>query len=212
MSCSQQTHEKTPRTKDGSCGRSPQTGSGTELLSDLMSQWEEHNRSNLRDLLNGYRTSSFPDAMKAASHGEFPPNGEKAGKRHPHQRRLSGKAVEQWEKQLNKAQTQIQTFRGQPFECLFDFLDEQARTISGIGPLMVYDTALRIGANIGCLPKDCVYLHAHARIPTVQSTVQCKNISELPKELKALGAWKAYEIEDFLCIYHDAIKKMMSRT
>ena len=175
-----------------------------------MSQWEEHNRSNLRDLLDGYRTSSFPDALKAASHGEFPPNGEKAGKRHPHQWRLSGDAVKQWSKQLNKAQAQILAFRGQPFEGLFGFLAAQAHTISGIGPLMVYDTALRIGANVGCLPKDWVYLHAHATIPSVHDFRIRK--SELPEPLKALEAWKAYEIEDFLCIYHDSIKKMMPRS
>ena len=168
-----------------------------------MSQWEEHNRSNLRDLLNGYRTSSFPDAMKAASHGEFPPNGEKAGKRHPHQRRLADKALNQWAKTLGRTQAIIQAFRGQAFEGLFDFIDERARTISGIGPLMVYDTALRIGANIECLPKDWVYLHAHARIPDVYDFRIEK--SKLSKELEK---WEAYEIEDFLCIYQKQIKKL----
>ena len=208
MSCAPKTQAK--KQKNGGCGGRPQTDSRPKPLSELMSEWKKKYRSRLYELLNGYRTSSFPDALKAASRGEYPPNGKKAGKRHPHQWRLSGEAVKQWSKQLNKAQARIQAFRGQPFECLFGFLDKQAHTISGIGPLMVYDTALRIGANIKCLPKDWVYLHAHARIPDVQSTVHCKKISELPKELKALGAWKAYEIEDFLCIYHDSIKKIVS--
>ena len=210
MSCSQQTCTKTPRPKNGGCCRPPQTGSGTESLSDLMSQWEEHNRSNLRDLLDGYRTSSFPDALKAASHGEFPPNGKKAGKRHPHQRRLAGEALNQWAKTLGRAQAQIQAFRGQAFEGLFDFIDERARTISGIGPLMVYDTALRIGANIGCLPKDWIYLHAHATIPSVHDYHIEK--AKLHEALKALEKWEAYEIEDFLCIYHEQVKELMSRS
>ena len=78
---------------------------------------------------------------------------------------------------------------------------------------MVYDTALRIGANIGCLPKDLVYLHAHARIPDVRSGVPHIGKTELSKDrkaLKALKLWEAYEIEDFLCIYHEQIKKLMS--
>lgn len=208
MSCCQQTRAQQTR-KNGGCGGRSQTGSGTESLFDLMSQWEEHNRSNLRDLLDGYRISSFPDALKAASRGEWHPNGEKAGKRHPHQRRLAGEALNQWAKTLGRAQAQIQAFRGQAFEGLFDFIDERARTISGIGPLMVYDTALRIGANIGCLPKDWIYLHAHARIPDVRSDVHRIRKSELPEAFKALEKWEAYEIEDFLCVYHDQIEKLM---
>ena len=210
MSCYQQTRAKTPTTKNGGCGRPPQTGSGTESISGLMSQWEKRNRPGFHEYLDGYRTSAFPDALKAASHGEFPPNSEKAGKRHPHQWRISKEAMKQWSGKLDKAQARIRAFRGQSFEGLFDFLDEQARTISGIGALMVYDTALRIGANIGCLPKDCVYLHAHATIPFVHKFRIEK--AELREPLKALGAWEAYEIEDFLCIYHDPIKKMMSRS
>ncbi len=173
-----------------------------------MSEWKSEYRSRLYELLDGYRTSAFPDALKAASHGEYPPNGEKAGKRHPHQYRISDKAMKQWAAKLGKAQTKIQSFRGRAFEDLFGFLDKQARSISGIGPLMVYDTALRIGANIGCLPKDQVYLHAHARIPGVDDNPIRK--SRLPESLKALGTWKAYEIEDILCVYHEDVKKLMT--
>ena len=175
-----------------------------------MSEWKKEYRSRLYELLDGYRTSAYPDALKAASRGEYPPNGEKAGRRHSHQWRIPKTAVKQWSKQLIKAQARIRSFCGQPFEGLSDYLTAQAHTISGIGPLMVYDTALRIGAHIGCLPKDQVYLHAHARIPSVHDFRIRK--SELPEPLKALEAWKAYEIEDFLCIYHDSIKKMMPRS
>ena len=208
MSCSKQTPGKTQKSKNGCCGKSPQTGSGTKSLPELMSEWKKECRSRLYELLDGYRTSSFPDALKAASHGENAPNGEKAGKRHPHQYRILNKAMKQWEAKLGKAQTKIQSFRGRAFEDLFDFLDKQAHTVSGIGPLMVYDTALRIGANIRCLPKDCIYLHAHATIPTIHDFRITR--TQLPKELKALGSLKAYEIEDFLCIYHEQVKKLMS--
>lgn len=212
MSCYQQTRSQQTRKMNDGCGSRPQTGSGTESLSGIMSQWEKRNRRDFHEYLNGYRTSSFPDALKAASHGEWHPNGEKAGRRHPHQRRIPKVAVKQWSKQLSKAQARIRSFRDKPFEDLFDFLDKQARSISSIGPLMVYDAALRIGANIGCLPKDWVYLHAGARIPGVRSGVRRIRKSELPEPLKTLGAWKAYEIEDFLCVYHDPIKKLMPRS
>lgn len=175
-----------------------------------MSEWKKEYRSRLYELLDGYRTSAFPDALKAASHGECPPTGKDAGKRHFHQRRIPKTAIKQWASKLDKAQAQIQAFRGLSFEDLFDFLDKLASKISGIGPLMVYDTALRIGANIGCLPKDWIYLHAHATIPKIHDFRITR--SKLPKELKALEAWEAYEIEDFLCVYHDPIKKLMPRS
>lgn len=212
MSCSKRTPRQTQKSTNGCCGKSLQTGSGTKSLSKLMSEWKKEYRSRLYELLDGYRTSSFPDALKAASHGEYPPNGEKAGKRHPHQYRISDKAMKQWAAKLGKAQTKIQSFRGRAFEDLFEFLDKQAHTVSGIGPLMVYDTALRIGANIGSLPKEYVYLHAGARIPTLQPSIHCIEKSKLPQEFKILRTWKAYEIEAFLCDYHDRIEKLMSRS
>lgn len=212
MSCNQQTHKKTPGATNGGCGGPPQIGSRTKSLSGLMSQWEKENRPDLYEILDGYRSAKFPDALKAASRGEYPPNGEKAGTRHPHQWRIPKAAVKHWVGKLSKAQVRIQTFRGHPFESLFDFLDKQARSVFGIGPLMVYDTALRIGANIGSLPRDWVYLHAHARIPGVRFGVSRIRKTELPEDLKALGTLKAYEIEAFLCVYHEPIEKLRSRS
>lgn len=212
MACYQQTQAKSSKKKNGGCGKPVLTTPGNQSLSGLMSQWEKENRPGLRNLLDGFRTSSFPDALKAASHGEWPPNSEKAGKRHPHQWRISDKAMKQWAAKLGKAQAKIRSFQGRAFEELFDFFDEQARTVSGIGPLMVYDTALRIGANIGCLPKDWIYLHAHARIPSVRAAVPRIEKAKLHETLKALEKWEAYEIEDFLCIYQRQIKELMPRS
>ncbi len=211
MSCNQQTRKITPGAKNGGCGKPVLTDPGNQSLPELMSQWETENRPGFHEYLDGYRSSSFPEALKAASRGECPPNGKDVGKRHFHQRRIPKTAIKQWASKLDKAQAQIQSFLGLSFEDLFDFLDERARTIDGIGPLMVYDTALRIGANIGCLPKDWVYLHAHARISGVRSDVQRIRKSEFPKTLKALEAWEAYEIEDFLCVYQKQIKELMPR-
>ena len=212
MNCYQQSQANTSRTKNIGCGRPFSTGSGNESLLELMSQWVNGRRAGFHKFLDGYRSAKFLDTLDAASHGEWPPNSEKAGKRHDHQRRISGEAIKQWADSLGKAQARIQAFHGCSFEKLFDFLDVQARAISGIGPLMVYDTALRIGANIGCLPKDFVYLHAHARIPSLRSDVYRIKKSELPREFKVLGTWEAYEIEDFLCVYQEQILRLTSRS
>lgn len=212
MACYQQTQAKSSKRKNGGCGKPVLTTPGNQSLSGLMSQWEKKNRPGFHEYLDGYRSSSFPEALKAASRGECPPNGKDVGKRHFHQRRIPKTAIKQWASKLDKAQAQIQSFLGLSFEDLFDFLDERARTIDGIGPLMVYDTALRIGANIECLPKGWVYLHAHARIPGVRSKVHRIPKSELPEEFKALEVWEAYEIEDFLCVCQKQIKELKSRS
>ena len=189
MACYQQTQAISSKKKNGGCGHPVLTAPGNQSLSGLMSQWEKENRPGFHEYLDGYRSAKFSDTLKAASHCEWPPNSEKAGKRHPHQYRISDKAMKQWAAKLGKAQAKILSFRGRAFEELFAFFDEQARSVSGIGPLMVYDTALRIGANIGSLPKDCIYLHAHATIPTIHDFRITR--SQLPKELKALGTLKA---------------------
>ncbi|MBQ6008745.1 MAG: hypothetical protein IJL17_09400 [Kiritimatiellae bacterium] len=212
MACYQQTQAKSSKNKNGGCGKLVPTGSGNKSLSGIMSEWKKQNRPGFHEYLDGYRSPTFPDILKAASHGEWPPNSEKAGKRHPHQWRISDKAMKQWAAKLGKAQAKIRSFQGRAFEELFDFFDEQARTVSGIGPLMVYDTALRIGANIGCFPKDWVYLHAHARIPGVRSDVPRIRKTELPEPFNELEMWEAYEIEDFLCVCQKQIKELKSRS
>jgi len=70
-----------------------------------------------------------------------------------------------------------------------------------IGPLTVYDTALRIGARLGLSPQK-VYLHAGTRhgaaVLGFGPDRPSISLSELPKPLDELNAEEA---EDVLCIY-----------
>ena len=96
------------------------------------------------------------------------------------------------------------------FKALHDLLNETIGQITGIGPLMVYDTALRLGFTLGLEPED-VYLHAGTKVGAtaigidVDRTVVSKE--ELPKAFHIL---KASEIEDCLCIYKDALRTITS--
>ncbi|MFO0639919.1 MAG: hypothetical protein U0183_11955 [Polyangiaceae bacterium] len=90
------------------------------------------------------------------------------------------------------------------FEELLDTV-ERARS-KRFGPLAVYDTALRIGANVGQLP-ELVYLHAGTRkgCETLfgrEATRGKMSLSkdDFPKEVQAL---EPHEIEDFMCIFKD---------
>lgn len=79
--------------------------------------------------------------------------------------------------------------------------------LHGIGELTVYDTALRIGAKLGLLPKK-VYLHAGTRAGARALGLNWKATSlavrELPSELLTLTP---HEIEDCLCIFKDKLKR-----
>jgi hypothetical protein len=82
-------------------------------------------------------------------------------------------------------------------------METELADVYGIGELYVYDTALRIGVNLGVFPKE-VYLHAGTRVgarklgldvskPTVK-------MSFLPTHLRTL---RPHEVEDVLCIFKD---------
>jgi hypothetical protein len=82
-----------------------------------------------------------------------------------------------------------------------------------VGELMVYDTALRIGAFLKLEPVS-VYLHAGTKTgaKALGLTVSGKkniNVTDLPKEFRKL---KPHEIEDCLCIYKDNIDSLRHKT
>jgi len=87
-------------------------------------------------------------------------------------------------------------------------VERAIRGIDGIGALMVYDTALRLGAFLQLEP-DLVYLHAGTRdgaaalgVDRSRETVRAE---ELPAALQALHP---HEIEDCLCIFKAQLKQL----
>lgn len=141
--------------------------------------------------------STFSEAIERAARAERPD-----GKRHDHQRRLSKSSLESARKELLKAP--IRSCK--TFADLHSLIEHTIRPISGIGELMVYDAALRIGARIGVEP-EVVYLHAGARTGAkamgLNTRRGCINLSELPDAMSKL---KPREIEDCLCIFKDNLR------
>ena len=90
------------------------------------------------------------------------------------------------------------------FEELFDFINVLIGKIPGVGGLMVYDIALRIGHLLDpqILPDKYVYLYRGAKegaIKVLNRKVQSKELkSVFPKEFQGCSA---EDIEDILCIY-----------
>ena len=75
--------------------------------------------------------------------------------------------------------------------------------IHGIGDLTIYDTALRIGVNLGLWPTR-VYLHSGTRVGARALGLNWRaphiEPDDCPAELQLL---RPHEIEDCLCIFKD---------
>ena len=126
------------------------------------------------------------------------------GKRHDHQTRIRRRALQRVERILEAASLRLCT----DFEYLHGFLSRTIGTIPGIGELMVYDTALRIGAQLGFEPT-AVYLHRGTRIGAAGLGLDTARpfieLHELPAELRSL---RPQEIEDCVCIYKDELRSI----
>jgi len=89
------------------------------------------------------------------------------------------------------------------FDALIDVVGAALREIKGLGPLYVYDTALRIGYRLGRLPER-VFLHAGTRAGAAALGLDVKRDTIARNELPPpLSEFSAAAIEDILCIYKD---------
>lgn len=119
--------------------------------------------------------------------------------RYDHQRLIPRHALEAARERLLAAPLA----RCTTFHELFLAVDAAIRNIKRIGELMVYDTALRVGARLGLEP-DKVYLHSGTRVGArrlgLDSRAQWIERSDLPPQLQSLPLW---QVEDILCIYKE---------
>jgi len=134
------------------------------------------------------------------------------GKKHTHQKCLDKKVFPQVSDRLLNRQREISNV--QTFSELFKKVSSIIKDINGVGPLMIYDTTLRLGAILGLKPQK-VYIHRGSKEGAKNLGLNIKKgyleKDELPNEFQDL---EPYEIEDCLCIYKDseAFKRMSSAT
>ena len=128
------------------------------------------------------------------------------GRRFRHQYRIPRKALERASRALLRDLRRLGRCRS--FEALFQQVGATISRIPRIGPLMVYDTALRIGARLGLSPEQ-VYLHAGTRHGA--EALGCDHgrtsisLNELPRPLNGLTPEEA---EDVLCIYAADLRRL----
>lgn len=135
---------------------------------------------------------SYDEMLEYAAYAKLP-----SGKRHPHQYRLKKSALRKVHNRLK----QYDLESCESFHELFETVHEAIAGINGIGEMMVYDTAHRIGAYLELEP-EYVYLHAGTRVGAValgfERSTAWIDPGDLPRAFRRLTA---AQIEDCLCIY-----------
>lgn len=95
--------------------------------------------------------------------------------------------------------------RAKNFDELHELVLQAGKGLERIGPLAIYDTALRLGAYLGFRPQH-VYLHcgtrAGARVLGLRGRAKKLQMEELPEEFRRL---RPEQVEDCLCIYKEDI-------
>ena len=167
-------------------------------LSAIVESYKAECRENSAGEYRYYASrKSLAEVVKIAAFARDP-----RGKRHPHQARLTHTALAKVYRRLKR--TNLRDCRS--FHELFRRIDDVIGPIQGIGPLMVYDTALRIGAYLHHAPRK-IYLHSGtrngARAIGLGKAKDTLKRSELPPEFHKL---RPREIEDCLCVYKDELR------
>lgn len=144
------------------------------------------------ELRHFVEATSLCEALEAAAFAKLAD-----GRRHPHQYRLKQTALREAHRRLRLVDLLVRRTIGE---------------IKGIGELMVYDTAHRIGAHLDLEP-ELVYLHAGTRRGAAALGLGLGEVSlktnRLPPAFRKL---MPAEIEDCLCIYKDELQRMRDAT
>lgn len=125
------------------------------------------------------------------------------GKKHSHQYRLKKEDMERFAIELQLQEYKIQS--ADNFDILFKIIENVGLKMEGIGDMLIYDTAERIGQYLNLFPGK-IYLHAGTRegaeklIGKIESSTVKKEM--FPEPIKSSSLTCA-DIESMLCMYKD---------
>jgi hypothetical protein len=171
-----------------------------QVVQGYIDNWRERSAGELKDF------QTQPSVEKAIEYAGLAQTPD--GKRFDHQRRIRPAALHQATASLMNARAELQTC--QNFDELIQLVHDTIGPIQNIGPLTIYDTALRLGAFLGLEPTK-VYLHAGtkegAKALGLDNRSRCLPVSIFPNAFRRL---RPREIEDCLCLYEPALRKITS--
>jgi hypothetical protein len=149
------------------------------------------------------REESRAAAIRRAALCEFPD-----GKRHPHQYLIPRRLLELAEKRLQAAAKRLAA--AADFDALHEIVRREIGSVHGIGKLMVYDIAQRIGAYLGKAPT-LIYLHRGTKEGAAILGFHGDTLDarKLPTAFLRLAP---AEIEDCLCIYKDRLRGALTQS
>lgn len=171
---------------------------------DIVSDYILNYRDAARAEMETFRCErNRPAAIRRAALCEFPD-----GKRHPHQCLIPKRLLELAEERLQAAAKRIADARD--FDALHEIVDREIGSVRGIGELMVYDIAHRIGAHFGKAPK-MTYLHRGVKEGAAALGFRGKSLDPamLPAPFSRLTP---AEIEDCLCIYKGELRGLQDHS
>ena len=126
-------------------------------LTSIVRKYDRNYRRHVQDELQ--RFESQPSLQRAIEYAALAINSR--GKRYSHQRRLKRKTLEQALEVLLEHKRQLS--KAKHFDDVFYIVETALEDVFGVGELYIYDTSLRIGANLGLSPSK-IYLHAGTRV------------------------------------------------
>lgn len=184
---------KATKPKTGKICDPPDFDDQPQSYAEIVHHYRTHYQTGANSLADHYATlSSLDEAIEQAAFAKM-----ENGKRHLHQYRLRHMNLQKVHYQLKRCDLRsCNTFRE-----LFAMIDDAISGISGIGVLMVYDTAHRLGAHLKIEPES-IHLHAGVRVGAAALGFKGRgnwiDPKSLPDEFHQLSA---AEMEDCLCIY-----------
>ncbi|MBU3180656.1 hypothetical protein [Clostridium psychrophilum] len=190
----------------------------------LVNQYKKYFLKGLQQDLKCYSELSYDELIKNVSFALTSSNPSsrieerKFDKKQRHQMRRTEKTLDSLYGKLSSIKDKLLSKKNNKctFEELYEYIADEIylgeNKINGVGPLFLYDTALRIGAYFEILPKNRVFIHSGAEVGLkylLKLQLKKGNILDersidmrdiVNDELLKL---KACYIEDFLCVYKD---------
>jgi len=167
-------------------------------LDEIVNAYIRDYRDGARMELDTFRREkNGASAIRRAALCEFPD-----GKRHPHQCLIPRLLLELAEERLQACAKRLADARD--FDALHGIVKREIGSVRGIGELMVYDIAHRLGAYFGKSPR-LIYLHRGTKKGAAILGFKGETLDPvmLPAAFSQLAP---EEIEDCLCIYKDKFR------
>lgn len=175
-----------------------QTLIGKEGIKQLVREYIGVRGQSLDEELRSYKSFRTIEGILRGFRIVYTPSGNL----HPHQIRVGRRVIA---KVIGILRNRIRELRKcKSFGKIHETLS--SLNVRRFGPLAVYDFSLRIGAIRGSMP-EMVYLHAGTlrgarNLFGTSKLKKVLSINDFSREFKHLKPW---EIEDFLCVYHELL-------